>query len=97
MKWGLRSTILNSSIRALVLALLLSATFTISPSSAQEEGKWFVLRHDESENCWTALLIEIEGSYRHAFAQKAGGPYDTKAEALKREEALEKEGTCSKS
>ncbi len=96
MKREIRKTLLISSIRTLALALLVSIGLPISSSSAQEDAKWFVLRHDETGNCWTALLIEIQGSYRHEFAQKAGGPYETKSEARKREEQLEKEGACSK-
>lgn len=96
MKRAIRQTLLISGIRTLALAFLLSTGLPISPLSAQEDAKWFVLRHDETGNCWAALLIEIQGSYRHEFAQKAGGPYETKAEARKREEELEKEGVCSK-
>jgi hypothetical protein len=96
MKRKIERTLLLSRIQILVFGLLLSIGLPISPSSAQEDAKWFVLRHDQTGNCWTALLIEIQGSYRHAFAQKAGGPYETKLEARKREEQLEKEGTCSK-
>jgi hypothetical protein len=96
MKREIRKTLLISSIRTLALALLVSIGLPISSSSAQEDAKWFVLRHDETGNCWTAVLIEIQGSYRHEFAQKAGGPYETKSEARKREEELEKEGVCSK-
>ena len=96
MKQKIKRTLLISSIRTLALALLVSIGLPISSSSAQEDSKWFVLRHDETGNCWTALLIEIQGSYRHEFAQKAGGPYETKSEARKREEQLEKEGACSK-
>ena len=55
-----------------------------------------MLRHDQTGDCWTALLIEINGAYRHEFAQTAGGPYNTKAQALKREKELEQNGTCNK-
>jgi len=59
--------------------LLVASSLLIQPASASENAKWFVLRHDNPESCWVGLLISIDGSYRHAFAQKAGGPYDTKA------------------
>ena len=36
------------------------------------------------------MLIRVDGEYAHGFAQIAGGPYDTKKEAMTREEALEK-------
>jgi hypothetical protein len=96
MKRKIRQTLLISCIRTLALGLLLSIGLPISSSSAQEDAKWFVLRHDKTGNCWTSLLINIGGSYRHEFAQKAGGPYETKSEARKSEEKLEKEGVCSK-
>jgi hypothetical protein len=96
MKRQMRKTFLISSIRTLALAVLVSIALPISSSSAEEDAKWFVLRHDETGSCWTALLIEIQGSYRHEFAQKAGGPYEAKSEALKREEELGKEGVCPK-
>ncbi len=42
------------------------------------------------------MLIQVNGEYAHAFAQLAGGPYNTKKEARDREDALEKEGVCTK-
>lgn len=85
-----------SGIRTVLVVLLLSLGQLAGSASAQEDAKWFVLRHDTTGNCWTALLMRIEGSYRHAFAQTAAGPYETKREAREREEQLEQEGTCSK-
>jgi len=79
-----------------LLTLALGSALSASPAIAQESAKWFVLRHDQTGSCWTALLISIAGDYRHAFAQKAGGPYDSKAEALKREKELETKGVCPK-
>lgn len=65
-------------------------------ANAAEDAKWFVVRHHTTGNCWTAMLIQVNGEYAHAFAQLAGGPYDTKKQALEREAALEKEGVCTK-
>jgi hypothetical protein len=79
-----------------LLSLVLGSALIASPAMAQESAKWFVLRHDKTGNCWTALLISIGGDYRHEFAQKAGGPYENKLEARKSEEKLEKQGDCSK-
>ena len=79
-----------------VLTAVLSAAALQEPANAQENAKWFVVRHDQTGDCWTALLIEVNGAYRHEFAQTAGGPYDSKAEALQREKQLEQEGTCKK-
>ena len=66
-----------SALAALLLALV-----------GAEEAKWFVLRNHEVGNCWTAVLIRIDGQYINTFAQKAGGPYDTEDEALQRLKVL---------
>jgi hypothetical protein len=84
------------ALRLIVLSAFLAAAIPFAPAIAQESPKWFVLRHDQSGDCWMGLLIEINGAYQHAFAQKAGGPYDTKAQALKREKELEQNGSCTK-
>lgn len=84
------------SLRLVILPVLLAAAVPLGSPIAQENPKWFVLRHDQTGDCWTALLIEVNGDYRHEFAQKAGGPYATKADALKREKDLEQKGTCNK-
>jgi hypothetical protein len=68
------------------------------PAFAVEESpKWFVLRRSEIANCWTAVLVRIDGAYRHDSAQIAGGPYETEAAAQDRETELERTGTCDKS
>ena len=82
-------------LRALA-ALLLATAIPSIPALAQEQAKWFVLRNHEVGNCWTAILIRIDGQYINTFAQKAGGPYDTEEEALQRQKALEDQGTCQK-
>lgn len=64
-------------------------------TSAQEQPKWFVLRDHQLGSCWTALLIKIDGNYRHGFAQTAGGPYDSEEQALDRRKALQEAGTCT--
>jgi hypothetical protein len=77
-------------------ASFLAIAMPLMPARAQEQSKWFVLRNHEVGNCWTALLIRIDGQYINTFAQKAGGPYDTEEEALQRQKALEDQGTCQK-
>ena len=74
-------------------ALLLAIVLPLRPALAQE-GKWFVLRNHQIGNCWTAVLIRIDGQYINTFEQKAGGPYDTEEQALQRQKALEDQGTC---
>jgi hypothetical protein len=74
--------------------LLLAIAIPSEPALAQEQAKWFVLRNHEVGNCWTAVLIRIDGQYINTFAQKAGGPYDTEEQALQRVKALEDQGTC---
>ena len=80
-----------------LVCLFLAITVPLMPALAQEQVKWFVLRNHEVRNCWTALLIRIDGQYINTFAQRAGGPYDTEEEALERQKALEDQGTCQKS
>ena len=77
-------------------ALLVATAIPFVPVSAQEQAKWFVLRNHQVGNCWTAVLIRIDGQYINTFAQKAGGPYDTEEQALQRQKALEDQGTCQK-
>ena len=67
-----------------------------APLSAEETSKWFVLRNHEVGNCWTATLIRIDGQYINTFERKAGGPYETQAQALDRQKSLENEGTCNR-
>jgi hypothetical protein len=55
-------------------ALLLAVASPSVPALAQEQAKWVVLRNHEVGNCWTAVLIRIDGQYINPFAQKAGGP-----------------------
>ena len=96
MKQKPKQTIQILNVLILAFGISLSTGFPIRSSLAQENAKWFVLRHDQTGSCWTALLIEIQGSYRHAFAQKAGGPYETESEARMRLIQHEKENICSK-
>lgn len=88
---------ITQATRAALFGTAMSLALPVSLGVAQENAKWFVLRHDTSGACWTGMLIEVDGAYRHEFAQTAGGPYDTKAEALKREQELEDEAVCSRS
>lgn len=85
---------LIAGVLVFVAALALGNAF-VTPVSANEGAKWFVVRHHTTGACWTAMLIRVDGEYAHGFAQIAGGPYDTKKEAMTREEALEKEGVCT--
>ena len=83
-----------------VCLVLLAAGVNLPPVpafGAEESPKWFVLRRSEIANCWTALLVRVDGAYRHDSAQIAGGPYDTETAAQARETELERTGTCTKS
>jgi hypothetical protein len=77
-------------------SVFLSALFavTMTQAFAQVQSKWFVLRNHQVGNCWTAVLIRIDGQYINTFEQKAGGPYDTEEQALERHKALTDQGTC---
>jgi hypothetical protein len=85
---------LIAGVRVFVAALALGSVF-VTPVSANECAKWFVVRHHTTGACWRAMLIQVDGEYVHGIAQMAGGPYGTKKEAMTREEALEKEGVCT--
>lgn len=76
--------------------LTISLTALAQPTipAAQEQPRWFVLRDQQIGTCWAALLIKVDGTYRHGFARPAGGPYDTEAQALERWKALQETGTC---
>ena len=81
----------------LVLLLVGVNLHTVPAFAVEESPKWFVLRRSEIANCWTAILVRIDGAYRHDTAQIAGGPYDTEAAAQARETELVRTGTCDKS
>jgi hypothetical protein len=75
---------------------LASLSASLLPLAAQGESKWFVLRNHEVGNCWTATLARVDGQYTSTFEQKAGGPYDTEAQAAERQKALEDEAACNR-
>lgn len=82
-------------LRLLAISLMgLSLAVLGQPVATQEEPKWFVLRDHQIASFWTALLIKVDGIYRHGVAQTAGGPYDTEEQALQRHNALRQAGTC---
>ncbi|MGD9669478.1 MAG: hypothetical protein AB7U75_10540 [Hyphomicrobiaceae bacterium] len=85
-----------STVSTFAAALVLGAGLIGSTAYASEDAKWFVVRHHTTGNCWTGMLVRVNGEYAHAFAQIAGGPFDTKKEALEREVALEQKGVCTK-
>lgn len=95
--FGSRRTISRRlPLRACGAALVCCAGLIGSNAIAAEDAKWFVVRHHDTGNCWSAMLIKVNGEYAHAFAQLAGGPFDTKKEALTREADLETKGVCTK-
>jgi hypothetical protein len=83
-------------LAAVPLASLLVFANMALPLSAQGEGKWFVLRNHEVGNCWTATFTQVDGQYANTFGQKAGGPYDTEAQAVDRQKTLENQGACNR-
>ncbi len=86
---------LTSSKLAMVsAAAVVMASALAAPASADESAKWFVVRHHTTGDCWTAKLVRVDGEFVHAFAQTAGGPYDTKKEARAREDELVRKGVC---
>ena len=96
-----KSTASKHRILAAVGLAVLCA-LPLSPASADtkqkattEQPQWFLLRHDKTGDCWPALLISVNGQYQHAFAQKAGGPYDSREKAQDREAEMVQQGVCN--
>ena len=87
---------LKDHLTAVPLASLLIFANTALPLLAQGQGRWFVLRNHEVGNCWTATLARVDGQFANTFEQKAGGPYDTEAQAVDRQKTLENMGTCNR-
>ena len=81
-------------LASVFLSALFAVTMLVTQAFAQAQSKWFVLRNHQVGNCWTAVLIRIDGQYINTFEQKAGGPYDTEEQALERQKALTDRGTC---
>lgn len=78
-----------------VLAGLLAVTAAGLAHAQPEQPKWFVLRKDTIGACRAALLVQMNGEYAHFGSQLAGGPYDTRQQALDREKELLRNSTCT--
>lgn len=76
-------------------AFIITAPIVASAQGSTENANWFVLRNEATGDCWTGLLIDVNGEFAHAFAQLASPAYDTKQEALEREAVLAADGTCT--
>jgi hypothetical protein len=86
---------MRRSPKALAIATLSLAAFVFLTTALHaDDGKWFVLRHDTTSNCWTARLIRIDGAIASGSALIAGGPYASEEEALARMSELASNGTC---
>lgn len=84
-------------IRRMALATVLVLSTLASGAAAQgESAQWFVLRHETTNACRTALLIPVNGEYAHSSANIASKPFATESEALARERELERSGSCEK-
>ncbi len=66
------------------------------PAAAQESKGWFVVREETTSNCHVQQLVAIDGNYVSGTGLRAGGPYDTRDEALKRLDQLRQQGVCTK-
>ena len=82
-------------LRRIVLGSLIAGCLAGSAAAENEAAKWFVLRQETTSYCWTGLVISLNGEYAHSFAQLAGGPFETKPEALAREKELDRGGSCA--
>jgi hypothetical protein len=84
-----------SALRGKDRAVIALLTMVGTATAQSKEAKWFVLRQETTGTCWTGLLIDMHRQYVHSSANLAGGPFDTKGQALSHEQKLEKVGTCS--
>ena len=76
---------MKSLPRFLLLAALAgSAAGFAEAQAASASPKWFVLRTEQGDSCWTGKLIVIAGQYARGSALIAGGPYDSEDEAKAR-------------
>ena len=89
-----RRTMLRQAFALFFMTACLILSMPFAAANAQDSGRWFLLRNHTTGTCWPSVLITINGQYQHAFAQKAGGPYATEAQARARQKELAKDGTC---
>jgi len=82
--------------RSFLLCAILAASLAapLFATAAGTDAKWFVLRREGGDGCWTARLISLNGQYASGTALKAGGPFDTEAEAEQRMADLTTAGVC---
>jgi hypothetical protein len=85
---------MQSLVRLFAIGCVSTIVFAGTTQAQAEDAKWFVLRQEATSFCWTGLLIAVNGEYAHSFATLAGGPFDTKQEALDHEKELEQVGSC---
>ena len=85
-----------STVRVALAAILLGVVAQPPAPAVAAEGtaKWFVVRHPESFQCWTARLIRASGQYTAGKNLIAGGPYETKEAAEEWLATLEERSTC---
>ena len=82
-------------LKIVFLCSFATAGLAAAAMAGEEPPKWFVVRQHTTGGCQAQRIIEVNGEYVHAFAQLAGGPYDTKQQALDREAYLATTGTCT--
>lgn len=76
-------------------AALLAGSAVAQQKPPSDSAKWFVERNKETGQCWTSLLIQINGQYRHGNTHLAGGPYDDEAKASERIKVLAERAVCA--
>jgi hypothetical protein len=84
------------SLHLALFAIAATAALSSLPAFAQEASGWFVVRNATTTDCHPQQLISIGGTYVSGAETKAGGPYATKTQALKRQARLQAEGVCAK-
>lgn len=85
----------TSSIPLAALALALGLAAPPTASAENEAAAWYVLRDRMSGDCWTGVLIRINGQLASGKHQIAGGPFDSKEAAEAHIADLVARGTCA--
>ena len=80
----------------LAFAALLGVVAQASLASAAEPhgASWYVLRNQDSFQCWAARVIQVNGTLATGSAAIAGGPFETREAAEQHIVELAERGTC---
>lgn len=83
-------------ILTIAVALAMGSFISSGGVLAQADANWYVLKNKHGNNCYTQPLISKHGNIGKASWLRAGGPYETKAKAVKRLEELQNMAVCAR-